>query len=54
MDDNNQNIDLGEFNRYIHEVMENDQPALDDSPIQSNPIQSNPIQSNPIQKIILI
>lgn len=32
MHENNPNIDLGEFNRYIHEVIENDQPALEDSP----------------------
>lgn len=37
MDDNNQNIDLGEFNRYIHEVMENNQSTLGNSSDQSNP-----------------
>lgn len=46
MDENNQHIDMSKFNieSYIHEVMKNNQSALDD----------NPIQSNPIQKIILI
>lgn len=39
MDENNQNIDMSEFNidSYIHEVIENNQPELDNSPVQSSP-----------------